>query len=872
MDERSLAESIRRALDGNNRRILVKNVHQAEKITEVLESVLENFRVFSVDCTDEDSFRRSLTAYFAGDSYSTVETAFEAGWRSHSTEISLYSEAAGLEVVAGLHSVKQEVKNFILKKSSDPLQESVAARILSSFTWSLPTAICFVNYTGRENCPASVLTRATGISVPPMVVFSNNCGDLDRADAVIESGMLSPEAVLLYLQEHNMDLSPDAVLAAADGDEGLVKLYTGLYSLTGAEGSHVFSALDSFLAENRGLAVFAGCACVIGMHFLPEEVFKLSGVTDTAVFALGRRINLWSGHIASRFSSTAVRDYLLKEVSSGGRDRMLWNAAQLVLQTRGENFHSCRTAADFLVRAGFGCQASEYYRISAEMTTGDYRRADMYRKAACFSEEQTDGLLFLSALNLYRGEFYLKAAEVLDSIHSRWNSDVSLLRDLCTSSGEVEPVEKSGSPAHSEVPELAVEIIESREFRNAGDYHRAERVLLGCCAGTSVRSVACLVELGEQLYKRGIVEGSLNVMVLAGRRARDIEADWLERKALFSCLKAWNRLGRQDRLKAELSRLAELVFVSGNRCRLVSIYNLYANSLVNSRKYNEALQIYSSALGILPMVPESRRMRIVILNNIGVVQQMLFRVSEALRTLMRQVRISVSSGNLSQACTAYGNMARIFVNLGKADAAEDCLETMVEFTTLGKVAEVSEPVFSISSQIAFLKNDVDTAVSLMDRSIQLSIQGGRKRRLSFGLLRKGSMLLQAGRYREAELVFVDAVDVSESSGSDMNLLLSRMRLTAARCFLGKSRPVELLSLGNAVEAEDFHRGENMYYHWLFTGSRQSLTAAAQLLSRGLSHGLYFHSYLYMLQKIVKNIPASLADAIPLVHNYPSVNE
>ncbi len=868
MNEKSLARFIRRALDENTRRILVRNVHQAEKFTQVLDSVLENFRVFTVDCSDENSFRSSLSAYFAGDSYSAVETAFEAGWRSHSTEISLYSEASGLEVVAGLHSVKQEVKNFVLNKNSAPLQGAVTARIFSSFAWSLPTVICFVNYTGRENGPVSVLTRTTGTPVPPIVVFSSS-EYLEGADKVIESGMLSVEAVRLYLQEHNSDLSPEAVLAATGGDQGLVKLYSGLYSFTGAANSSVFSALDFFLAENSELAVFAGCASVIGEHFLPEEIFKLSGVKDTGVFALGRSINMWSGHIAARFSSAGVQDYLLKTVSPPDKDLLLREAAGTVLQIRGKSSRSYQAAADFLVRAGLGCQASEYYRISAEMATGEYRRADMYRKAAYFSEEQTDRFLFLSALNLYRGEFYIKATEVLNSVSSSWNSDVSLLKDLCTASGNVLSREKYGSFTHSEASELAMEIVESREFRSAGNYHRAERVLLGCGTEISVRSVSCLVEFGEQLYKRGIVEGSLNAMVLARRRAKTLGENWLERKALFTCIKAWNRLGRQKRLKSELSRLIELVFVSGNRRELASVYNLYANSLVNSRKPDEALQMYYSALGILALVPESRRMKIIILNNIGVAQQMIFRVDEALQTLMRQVRISVSSGNLSQACIAYGNLARIFINLGKSDAAEDCLETMVEFTTLGKVAEASGPVFSISSQIAFLKDDVDTAVSLIDKFIQIAIQGGKKRKLSFGLLRKGSMLLQAGKYLEAELVFSEAVDVSVSSGSDMNAYLSKMRLTVVKCFLGKISAVELLLLNDSAEAEDFQRGEKMYYHWLFTGSRQSLTAAAQLLSQGLSHGLYFHSYLYMLQKIVRHIPASLADAIPLVHNYPS---
>ena len=870
MTERVLAEAIRRELlDNGKKRILVKNIFDAQKITSALSSVLDDVRILSVDCTDVHTLRRSLAAYFIGESSVSRETAFEAGWRSHATEISVCSEIEGLEIVAGLQSVKTDVEKFLFKDPLLPLNESIFAKIISSFLWSLPTVICFTNYSERPGDPVSVLQANIHVPMPSIVVFRKDCGNLAGSDSTIESGMLSEDSIYRYLAEENSTAVFEKVMIATGGNEGLIKLYTGLHRLTGDQDCDLFVMLDTFLEENPELLLFAQTAALFGMQFLPGEISLLSGVLHRTVFALGRRINLWQGHLVGYFSSATIRKHILKDMLQEEKDRFLSTAVEVVLEFRGKNSRAYQIAGDLQVRAGLFLPASESYKEAAELADSDLRRADLYKRAALFAKDKKQHFLFQAALNLYRGEFYPEVVDILKTLKNASGSAVEVLWGMCVASGDEPLSGLKGIPGQTGVPELVFEILESRSLQRDGRYHRAERILLKCAIGDTLSSVVCLVELGEQLFARGLVESSFNTLIVARRRAVLHGAQWLERKALFLSLKALNRLGKKDEGNLLLSRLLELTLLSGNRRKMAAVYNLYANSLLLGQQYSESLDFYSSALKILDTVSENQAVKILILNNMGVAERKLFRTGDSLRTLMRQVRISVSSGNLSKACTAYGNMARIFIHLSKTDAAEDCLETMIEFANLGKIADVSESICYISSQIAFMRGDLETAFSLIEKSIQLSVESGKSKRLSLGLVKKGSMMLRLNRFEDAASILAEAMDVSRSAGTTLNAFLSEMKLTAAKCFLGQSQPVELLTIERRGNPEETHIGEMMYYHWLLTGSRQSMTSAAQLLSRGLSHGLYFHSYLHMLQKIIQNMPSSLANAIPLVHNYPS---
>jgi|GEM_PF-1568116 len=871
MSERVLAEAVRRQFcDFDRRRILVRNLQREDEFLSALGALLDNTRIIPVDCTDDCSLRASLLMYFAGDGLPEAETAFEAGWRSHITEISLCSGGKGLEIAAGLHSVKEDVKRFLQGNNPESaLAEPVLSRILLSFAWTLPALICFVNYTEREGCPASALQGDFLSAVPPVLVCRRDSGDYSGADSIVESSIMSPEAITQFLNSESSTVSIDRLIAATGGEVGLVNLYIGLHKLTGEEPDDVLAALDAVFRENPELGRFAFAAALFGMQFLPGEIAALSGVHPRDIFLLGRRLNLWRGHLVASFQSELVCSHLIRNTLPDGKNSFLRRASAVVIEFRGQNSQSFRTAAGLAARAGMNCYAAMCFERAAELTPGDLRKAELYKSAAALSDNSRDRLLFQAALSLYRGEFYPEAIQILDSTDDPADSSVMVLRGLCITSGDETQSIESVASYSAGIPDVSPEILRSRVLHRDGFYHKAERILQNQCLKDPATSAVCLCELGEQLYNRGLVEGSMTTLIAAGREAASLGLLWLERKALFTRLKACNRAGRQKMVESNLSRLIELTLLSGNKRKLVSVYNLYANSHLLAMRYAEALKIYSAALRRLRDVKEDRGVRIIILNNMGVAQRRLFRTGEALHTLMRQVRISISDGDIAKACVAYGNMARLFIDMWKVESATDCLETMVEFSRLGKIADIAEPICYISSQLAFMRGDAETAFSLIDQSIQLSRESGKKRRLSMNMVKKGSMLLRMNRYSDAVETLAEAREISIAVGSHLNTYVAGMKLTAASCFLGESHPSDLLSLRYCGDPEDTHKGEQMYYHWLLTGSRQSLAAAAQLLSEGLAHGLHYYSYMHMLQNIAASIPKSLADAIPLVHNYPS---
>ena len=217
-------------------------------------------------------------------------------------------------------------------------------------------------------------------------------------------------------------------------------------------------------------------------------------------------------------------------------------------------------------------------------------------------------------------------------------------------------------------------------------------------------------------------------------------------------------------------------------------------------------------------------------------------------------------------------MARQFLDLWKPDEASDCLETMIEFAQLGGLKDVAEIINGISAFLAYMKGDSKTALELLDKAINMARETGKRRRLSLNLVKKGVILLRLERYEEAVSVLKIALEESLAVNSVLNSFVAKSKLTAASCSLGISHPSELLSLKYSGNLDLNHKGEVMYHHWRLTGSRQSQLATAVLLSRGLSHGIDWHSYLYMLQEVASTLPVSLAQTIPLLHNYPSCEQ
>lgn len=200
MSDKKLVDSICRELNQYARkRILIRNVHDSDKIITALESMLDDVRILNIDCSDNHSLRHSLLAYFTGDGLPEIETAYEAGWRSHSTEVTLVSGREGLEIAAGLQAIKERIKDFLLREV--PLDEHIPGKLFASFAWSLPTLICFSNYSGKPGSPAHALQSEKHFLVPPVIVLRDDSGEFAGADSVLESGMMSPDSIEKYLSE-----------------------------------------------------------------------------------------------------------------------------------------------------------------------------------------------------------------------------------------------------------------------------------------------------------------------------------------------------------------------------------------------------------------------------------------------------------------------------------------------------------------------------------------------------------------------------------------------------------------------------------------------------------------------------------------------
>lgn len=815
-------------LDRKCRRIQVSNVHRPEILLSRLDSLLENTRIIPIDFHGDDPLRTALSDYFSGSSFPDPETAFEARWQSHITEIALFSGGSGMVTAAGLYKLKEPLKLYILQGGNDP---SVISGILSSFSKTLPTLLFLQNYSGNS------LFDDPSADLPPVVAVTVENQHLPFPDLVLDSGLMPVSAIGEYLREQGCEATSSAVIQATGRRAGFVELYAGISRVHGLKGDDIVSVLNQVLDANTELSDFAAASAVLAPGFIPDEAGAISDTPTGKAFQAGKLMNLWRGFRVCSFFSPEVRDAVLQRLSNEERTDLLLRAAETIPRLRGESSVSLGLSGDLLLRAGAVSEAALMFQRAAELERGELKKAELYRKAAMLNQDNREECVFKAAVSLYREECADETPQV------------------------------PAGTAEEEYPELSPVISRAYMLHDKGLHHSAETLLAEFSLRGGMHLPVGLWEMGRLLYRRNMIEASLNVLKSAVFHAREEGAQWIEVQALFTMAKACSRAGRFTETERIIGRLLELTVDSGNRRRLVSIYNLYANFLILQTRYEMALKVYSSSLRTLGN--RQQNLRSIILNNMSIAQRRLFRTSDALGSLMRLVGSAVSQGNLHQASTAYGNMARLFIDLSEFDSARDCLESMLEFRRLTGSKFSDDSVLFISSQIAFAEGNSHEALSLIHSAASMARVSGNLRRLSLNLVKMGSMLLRLGKFHEAAVVLSEAEQVSLQSNSALNAYVARMKCTASRCFNGELAPWNILSLSCTGNPEAAHRGEQFYYHWRLTGSRQSLTAAAQLLSRGLVHGLHYHSYLYMLHEIGGELPRSLADALPLVHNYPS---
>lgn len=833
MDDGGTAERVASGIrEDGRKRIQVRNANCSSDFLPRLSSIMEDSRFIHFAFGREDPVREALREYFTGSGLPDVETAFEAGWRSHVTETALVGGGRGIEAAAGLNSLREPFRRYLLEGRGDA--EAVQG-ILSSFTMTLPTVFLLTGY------PGSWPFDSPDLELPPLVAFTEADAGFPFADLILDSGGMSLDAASEFLTDFGCSADPLAVLEASEGKAGLVMLYAGIRAVFGIESSSTREMLRAVLDSREELARFASVAALMSPGFLPSEVSSIASIRSTEPFAAGRRMNLWKGSLLADFLSPEARCEILARLNDEERNRLLTAGAEEVIRSRGNSPVSLEYAGDLLFRAAKDERASELFLAAAELETRELKKAGLYRKAALASGGWTEELSFREALSLFREQQGEKPGTVPEGLERNHFAELS--------------------PAVQEAEALFLE----------GRYHRAYMVLAFFALSHRDNAPVALTEIGEQLLRRNMVESALCVFRAAAASASEAGFGWLEARALSGSMKACNRAGRFREAEKTAGRLFQLALDSGNRARLVGAYNLYANSLLLRTSYGKALKVYTSCLRALE---ENRQggLRSVILNNMSVAQRRLFRTEEALGSLMRFARTAVSEGSLARAATAYGNMARLFIDLSRFDSASDCLETMIEFRKISGADPVDDSVLFISSQIAFAEGHPREALRLMEKAVEGARVTGNLRRLSLNLVKMGSMLLRTGKYAEAAEILTRAEEASLKSSSMLNAFVARVKGAAAKCFAGCGDPASLLSIPLTGTPEDNHRGEQYYYHWRLTGSLQSQAAAAQLLSRGLAAGLHHHSYLHMLHEIALELPSSLAVAIPLVHNYPSCDQ
>ncbi len=859
MVERELAERIVSELTAKgSSRIVVRNAHRVEAIMAVLGREMENTAFLSIGFSASDPLREALAAQFLGNSMPDPGTAFEAGWRSHLTEMALVSGRSGMESAAGLHSFKEGLKELLLH-GREPLEGTgdLFLRILASFTKTLPTVICLLDYVHTP------LFMNTPVPFPPVICFPRGLDEIPSPDAVLDSGCFSRGEIEALLAGEGCSVPTEEVIRATGGMAGLVRLYAGITREHGVHHEDVLSMLQRVFSLDPELLSFARAAAVLSPGFFVSEAGELSSTDGEGPFKRGKSLCLWRGGLMGDFLSGEVSRRILMDIPAETLPELYRRASDIVLRFRGESAAALAFAGGLLARSGSGPGAAGLYRRAGDLVGCQYRRADLLRTAALLDPDHREECTFQAALSLYREEMREEALELLEDDDLMGFPGVESLMALCSRS--LEPPSASWDDAG--YPELSRNILLAETHNGRGRFSQAERQLTELALRVDGSMPLALALYGEQLFDRGMVEAASNVSRAAAALSREEGIQWLETRALVLHARACSRRGRFREFTEAAGRLLELLLPSGNRRRLTSVYNLLANSMILRLDYRMALRIYESSLRTMGDRGDS--LRTVILNNMSVAQRKLMKTTEALGSLMRLVGVTVSRGDLSRACVAYCNMARIFIDLSRFDSARDCLETVLEFRELSGAIAVDDTIGFISAQIAFQEGDVPGAVDIMDGCIRNARTSGDTRRLSLNLLKQGSMLLRSGDYSRAVDILTQAVEVSSASNSRLNGFVARVKHTAALCFTGEAEPWELLAIPVQGNPDPLHRGEQFYYHWRLTGSSQSLAAAGHLLSTGLSAGLHYHSYLHMLQEIAPKIPRRLAEALPLVHNYPS---
>ncbi len=469
MAERELAERISRELtDGGGVRILVRNVHRVETLLQNLRRVMENTYFLPIRFGAPEPVLEALRTHFMGNSLPDPERAFEAGWRSHLTEMALVSGREGMEAAAGLHCCKESLKGLLLHRLEPQQGTEVLFRsVLASFSKTLSTVICLLDYVHTPlfvNLPGHF---------PPVVCLSPGRDGIPSPDAVLDSGCISREEVEAILLEEGVPVSSDEAIQATGGRAGLVGLYAGIVREYGIRQGKVFAMLDQVFLRDPGLHSFARAAAVLSPGFFHFEAGALSSAPGEEMFLRGKRIHLWRGSLMGEFLSGEVRRRILMGIPDETISELFERASSTVLHFRSGSPGALAFAGSLLARSNPGPRAACLYRRAAEITGCQHRRAELFRTAALLDPDHREEFTFQAALSYYREEMREEALELLEDDGLRDLSGGEALRALCSRSSE------PPSPSWDEGghPELSRSIHCAGYHHGRGEFSQAEKHL-----------------------------------------------------------------------------------------------------------------------------------------------------------------------------------------------------------------------------------------------------------------------------------------------------------------------------------------------------------------------------------------------------------
>ncbi|HEV3470633.1 MAG TPA: sigma 54-interacting transcriptional regulator [Pyrinomonadaceae bacterium] len=174
-----------------------------------------------------------------------------------------------------------------------------------------------------------------------------------------------------------------------------------------------------------------------------------------------------------------------------------------------------------------------------------------------------------------------------------------------------------------------------------------------------------------------------------------------------------------------------------------------------------------------------------IYNNIAGAHWLQKRPHEGIRALEKAIRYYESTEHKDIAATGYNNLGINLIGVGEWDRAQAALkralELALEIDEHGKHAAI---IFDSLGELRMLRGDLEEARALLERSVRLSSEKGRKWYTGQAKRMLARCLLVMGLPEESRATAEEAHALAESCGDRQGLCESNLLITEARLQLG----------------------------------------------------------------------------------------